>query len=396
MPVVKGVISNPDTQVITLGASPLGPITQAEDPTNVVRLYKDPLCEGTQVAQGTVATLSEGIQVTVPPNSVTTFYATQEDAGGPSGCSNGLRYRQVSTPPSVPVFTSIDPASPANNNFPRLIGSADPEATVSIYAGAGCGGAAVASGSGEQFGGEGILVGVADNTETIFSARVTLAGFFTECSGPVEYREITPPAPAGPEPGGSNGGGGVEAPVATPPAPRLRTVPGGSANDNTPLVTGSAPAAAVVKIFSTADCQGPLAAKGSADDFAAGLPVRVMDNATVVLSALSSAGDKVSKCSDPVVYVEDSLAPRTRITMGPAAKTAKRKAVIRFTDTTGTSPGTVFLCKVDKKKWSQCSSPLKLKKLKPKRHVIRVKAADPAGNVEIKGAKRAFKVIRRS
>ncbi len=200
MPVVKGVISNPDTQVITLGASPLGPITQAEDPTNVVRLYKDPLCEGTQVAQGTVATLSEGIQVTVPPNSVTTFYATQEDAGGPSGCSNGLRYRQVSTPPSVPVFTSIDPASPANNNFPRLIGSADPEATVSIYAGAGCGGAAVASGSGEQFGGEGILVGVADNTETIFSARVTLAGFFTECSGPVEYREITPPAPAGPEP----------------------------------------------------------------------------------------------------------------------------------------------------------------------------------------------------
>ncbi len=82
--------------------------------------------------------------------------------------------------------------------------------------------------------------------------------------------------------------------------------------------------------------------------------------------------------------------------MGPAAKTAKRKAVIRFTDTTGTSPGTVFLCKVDKKKWSQCSSPLKLKKLKPKRHVIRVKAADPAGNVEIKGAKRAFKVIRRS
>jgi len=395
-PLVKGVISNPDTHVVALGVSSLRPVTQAESPDNIVRLYTDPTCTGLQVAQGTVATLTgAGIQVSVGANSVTVFYATQEDVDGPSACSGGLRYRQVSSPPAVPVFTSIDPASPANNNFPRLIGSADPEATVSIYANATCGGAAVVSGSGEQFGGEGILVGVGDNTETTFSAKVTLAGFVTDCSGPVEYREITPPSAPGGGSGPGGGGVGPGTPVTPPAPPRLRTVPGGSANDNTPLVAGSAPAAATVKVFASADCAGAVVAKGSAGELAVGLPVRVMDNATVVFSAVTVAGNAFSKCSDPVAYVEDSLTPRTRITMGPAAKTAKRKAVIRFTDTTGSSPGPVFSYKVGKKKWKACSSPLRLKKLKPGKYTVRVKASDPAGNVEAKGAKRSFKVISR-
>jgi len=162
-----------------------------------------------------------------------------------------------------------------------------------------------------------------------------------------------------------------------------------------PRVTGTAPGAAAVRIYASASCDGPVVAKGSATEFAAGLPIRVVDNDTIVFSAVSLSAEAVSGCSDPVAYVEDSLTPRTRITMGPAAKTAKRKAVIRFTDTTGSSPGTTFLCKVDKKKWKPCSSPLRLTKLRPRRHLVRVKAVDPAGNVETKGAKRGFKVIAR-
>jgi hypothetical protein len=394
------VIEESETKVVTFGLSSLGPIAQGEDPSNLVRLYTAADCTGTVAGEGSVEVLKgEGILVGAPvaADSVTTYYANQSDGVETSECSAGLQYRQVTTPPAAPAFSSVDPPSPANQNLPRLLGSADPEASVSIYANASCGGGEVASGTDAQFGSEGIQVTVADNTETTFSARATIAGFASGCSAaPIAYRELTPP----PVPGGgeqNGGGGGVTpgTPVTPPPPPRLRTVPGGSANNNTPRVTGTAPGATTVRIYAGPSCDGSPVAKGSEAEFAAGIPVRVVDNAAVAFSAVSVAGEAASKCSDPVVYVEDSLTPLTRITMGPAAKTAKRKAILRFTDTTGDAPGTTFLCQVDKRKWKQCTSPLRLAKLKPKRYVVRVKAIDPAGNVEAKGAKRGFKVIRR-
>lgn len=396
-PLVKGVIEEAETKVVTFGDDPLGLIALGEDPSNLVRIYAAPNCTGTVVGEGMVSVLTdEGIAVAaVAPDSVTTFYAEQTDGLETSLCSEGLRYRQVSSAPDEPILTTASPPSPANENAPHLFGEADPEATIAIYANAGCTGAVLATGSGAQLGASGIQVSVTDNSKTTFSALATLAGFVSDCSGPLAYTEITPPPTPGS--GGSGGGGvGPGTPVAPPAAPRLRTVPGGSANDNTPLLTGSAPGAATVRIYASESCDGPLVAKGSADELAAGLPVRVVDNDTIVFTAVSVAGAAVSKCSDPVVYVEDSLTPHTRITMGPAAKTAKRKAVIRFTDTTGSSPGTTFLCKVDSKKWKQCSSPLRLRKLRPRRYTVRVKAVDPAGNVEIKGARRGFRVIGRS
>jgi hypothetical protein len=159
---------------------------------------------------------------------------------------------------------------------------------------------------------------------------------------------------------------------------------------------GSAPGAGSVRIYATPSCEGAVVAKGSAAELAAGLPVRVMDNTAVALSAVAVAGAAVSKCSAPVLYVEDSLTPRTRITMAPGAKTAKRTAVIRFTDTTAGAAGAAFRCRIDKRKWRPCSSPLRLKKLKPRRYTVRIKASDPAGNVEVRGAKRSFRVIRPS
>jgi hypothetical protein len=225
-------------------------------------------------------------------------------------------------------------------------------------------------------------------------------------SAPLVYREETPnpnpnpnpdPGP-GPGSGGGAGGGstgGGSTPTTPPPAPRLRMLPSRWANDNAPLVAGAAPEASSVRIYASANCDSTPVAKGSPAELAAGIPMQVVDNAVVVFSAISMAGEKASKCSDPVLFIEDSLTPRTRITMGPAAKTAKRKAMIRFTDTTGSAPGTIFLCKVDNKKWKQCSSPLRLKKLKLRKYTVRVKASDPAGNVELKGAKRSFRVVRR-
>lgn len=408
-PRIQGEIEELSTKVVTFGPGDGldGPLTMGTpEPNNTVRLYTQAGCAGPVAGEGSAEELETvGIPLGAPValESVTTFFATQEnteDADVSPCSSKGLKYRQVSSAPSAPALTSVSPASPANDNFPHLIGSADPEATVSIYPSTDCSGTAVAAATGAAFATPGIAVAVADNSESVFSARATMAGFSSPCSaGSIAYVEVTPP----PESGGGNGGagnppagGGTTAPPASrPSAPRLHTVPGGSANDNTPTLTGSAPGAATVKVFSSANCSGPVLTKGPASQLGSpGLPLQVADNTVTFLSAtgVSAAGE--SPCSDPVLYVEDSTAPRTRITMGPAAKTAKRKAVIRFADTTGDAPGTVFVCRIDKAKWKQCSSPLKIKHLRLRRYVIQVKATDPAGNVELKGAKRSFKVIR--
>jgi hypothetical protein len=404
-PRIQGKVEDVGTKSfpMRLGLRAAGPASRAPEPGNTVRLYTQADCLGTVAGEGTVEDLKgTGVPLAAPvqTGSTTTYYALQSNGLEESECSaDGVTYRHVSGPPGDPVLEAVLPASPANDNYPNLVGSTDPEATVSVYADPSCGGSAVGAGSGAQFASGGIEVAVADNSETSFSAKATIGGFVSGCSpAPLVYREVTPPADPGGGSGGAGPGGGEVSPgtpVVPPPRPRLRTVPGGYANDNTPLVVGSAPGAQAVRVYADPRCGGPAVAKASPGELSAGLPIRVVDNDVTVFSAVSVAGGKDSACSDPVVYVEDSLAPLTRITMGPAAKTAKRKAIFRFMDTTGDAPGTTFLCRIDRRKWARCASPLRLRNLRPKRYVVQVKAIDPAGNVESKGAKRGFKVIPR-
>lgn len=278
-----------------------------------------------------------------------------------------------------------------------------PEYEIKIFANdPSCTTTAVGEGLASALENPGIQVSVAQDSITTFYARQfdpADPSNPSNCSEGRTYWEgavaVTPPSEGTPGGGSSTGppaGGGS----ARPDPPHLRTIPGGSANDNTPLVTGAAPRASTVRVFASADCSGPVVAKGPAGQFAdPGLAVRVVDNVAVVFSAVSASAAGQSDCSPPVLYVEDSLTPHTRITMGPASKTAKHKAIFRFVDTTGDAPGTIFLCKVDKRKWKRCSSPLRLKRLRSKRYLVQVKATDPAGNVERKAAKRKFRVVPR-
>jgi hypothetical protein len=390
------------------GTSGGGPFGRALDPDATITVYEgDPTCldAGAVVKVGTVEELEDpGILVpngVIAPDSVTTFYATQADASGTSACSNGLAYRQVTTPPDPPVLGSVNPASPANENFPHLIGTADPEAIVSIFSDATCSGAPLATGAGAAFAASGIQVPVSDNSTTTFYASATLGGVPSGCSSfAISYQEVTPKqeTPPAQNPGGKNPAKEPQAPdvPGKPPAPKLRTLPAGAANNNTPLVTGSAPGAGRVEIFADAGCKGAPLAKGSAAEFAAGLRVQVLDNATVSFYGVSiDGGNDRSPCSpDPAVYFEDSTAPLTRITMGPGAKTRKRTAVFRFLDSAGETPGTTFLCKLDRRKWKSCAAPFRAKRLSRKAHSFQVKAVDLAGNREEKPAKRRFKVIR--
>jgi hypothetical protein len=378
--------------------------TATADPTSAIAIYTDAACSGSVLTTGTLAELEgAGIEVNVGPGSTTEFFATQTDPdepGQPSECSAGLVYRHVSGPPAEPLLTGVNPASPADENFPRLLGSAEVGATVSIYPDPGCSGAPLGAGSAAAFGGGGIQVPVADNSTTTFYALAAWAGLTSACSSTsVTYQEVTvPPAsePEVPQPETP----GVSPPVVVdpagrPPAPKLHTVPGGRAHDITPRVLGSVSGAVRVDIFRSEGCDGARAASATPSEFGAGVPVRVDANSTTSFSAIAiDASGERSRCSpEPAVYTEDSLPPLTRITFGPGVKTRKRAPVFRFADITGDPPGTAFLCKLDKRPWRACQTPWRLSRLKPIAHTVRVRAVDAAGNQEAVGAKRRFKVI---
>lgn len=349
-------------------------------------------------------------------------------------------------------------AAPASSTAPRVFGEAEPDEggvtrvlgassrllgavtsagtshpnfEIEIFGSSNCQGTAIKVGTAGDLEGTGIPVLVSENALTVLSARQidpAEPAFPSPCSNDLPYwegavasEEPDPPLaeePAGPPPGGGGsspspapGGGGAagsassatpsvgnsQAVSSTPPGPpKLRTVPGGVSSNASPLVAGSAPGAGAVKIFTDPQCEGPPVASGSAAQLGAGFPVTVVENSVVSFYgvAFNSAGR--SRCSEPVQYIEDSLAPLVRITMGPAAKTRKRSAVFRFVDVNGADqPGTSYYCRVGKakSKWKACSSPLRLKKLKRKQYLVSIKATDAAGNVDKKPTTRKFKVV---
>src|SRR4051794_29844316 len=289
--------------------------------------------------------------------------------------------------PPTPVLVGTDPPSPSADLSPfvhsnsiiiskaRGLGLApvafSPEGdTIALYLNPSCEGEPASEGTALDLDTVGIQVTVPPERVTFISAKQFEGGEPSGCSKPLEYEHVKEL----PQPTGASAGGVGQAPA----PPRLRVLPRPIANDNTPRVTGSAPGAAAVRVYVNPSCSGAAVASGTAAQFAAGLPVQVLDNVAVTFYGVSvGAGGARSRCSAPAYYVEDSLRPHTRITMAPASRTRRRTAVIRFTDVNGYVPGTIFLCKVDRRRWKPCRSPLRLKHLRLRRYVVQVKATDP-------------------
>lgn len=209
------------------------------------------------------------------------------------------------------------------------------------------------------------------------------------------------------------------------------TNPGSPGSTLTPRVLGETMAGATVKIYASEDCAGePVATGTGAGLLNPGLPVTVLADSLTTFRATAEAEGFVSDCSEPVAYqhlAEEGgpgenegepevlpesvfvvpgadrpaplpeptyLIPLTRITFAPASKTRSRNPVFRFTDATG-QPGTTFQCKVDRKPWRGCASPLRLKRLSRGRHTLAIKGVNAAGTPEPKPAKRTFRVVAR-
>jgi hypothetical protein len=85
----------------------------------------------------------------------------------------------------------------------------------------------------------------------------------------------------------------------------------------------------------------------------------------------------------------DVDAPQTTITKRPANRTEKSTAKFRFRSD---EAGSTFECKLDRKPWKPCSSPKSFKRLTEGVHTFKVRAIDPAGNVDSSPAKDKFRV----
>lgn len=228
-----------------------------------------------------------------------------------------------------------------------------------------------------------------------------------------------------------------------PPAPKLEgTSPMSPGASTAPRIIGTATGGATVKLYTTSNCSGEPVAHGSASQLASpGIGVTVGAGQTVKFWATAEAEGFVSLCSSPISYTQQDpssgegdgeggggqqggdqqggggtstpttgtkkvstlqpppaapryLTPRTRITFAPAAKTRKRNPVFRFVDLTE-QLGTRFSCKLDRRAWKRCKSPLRLKHLGRGRHLLEIKAVNAAGASEPRPATRRFKVVPR-
>jgi Tol biopolymer transport system component len=215
------------------------------------------------------------------------------------------------------------------------------------------------------------------------------------------------------------------------------TNPASPGTSTSPGIVGQADPGTAIKLYKTADCSGEVVATGtSAQLGGAGVAATVAAGSTTSFRAAATdvSGD-TSACSNAVSYTQASappppppppggddsdgggsssggsskggspggakggsnpgvayVTPHTRITFAPAGKTAVRRPVFRFTDSTE-QQGTTFRCKVDRTRWRSCSSPVKLKVLKLGWHVFQVKAANAVGEKEPAPQKRKFKVV---
>jgi large repetitive protein len=279
---------------------------QRDDTGSTIRLYKaDTAADCTDAnlaATGTAAAFtSPGLPVSVADDSTTRFRAIATDrAGNASGCSaSSLDYVEDSTPPPPPTLSGTAPASPANDDTPRVKGAADTDSTVRLYRTTDCSGTPAATGSAAEFAFPGLEATVPDNSTTRFRATATdAAGNTSTCStSSIVYVEDSV---------------NHSEDLVAPAAPTLTdTDPNSPANFRFPRIKGAAEAGSAVRLYTTADCSGAAIATRPATEFAnPGLLVTVPDNSTTRFRATATdAAGNSSGCSSPIVYVEDSTAP---------------------------------------------------------------------------------------
>ncbi len=196
--------------------------------------------------------------------------------------------------PAVPTLDGTLPASPANDNAPLVLGSAEPGALVRIFGSATCAGLPLGEATAGEDGSFAVSISVLDDSTTLLHATATNPdnGFSTDCEAatPIVYVEDSTP-PLRPELTGTD--------------------PASPGNTTTFELLGIAEPGASVTFFRDAACTDALpatATPGADGTFSAALIVTPNAALTVHAAARDAAGN-ASGCSAPLTYRHDDIAP---------------------------------------------------------------------------------------
>src|SRR5713101_6806667 len=159
-----------------------------------------------------VVNSTDKISTSVPSGATTGPIQVTTPAGSDV---SGSDFVVDNTPPSPPTLASTIPASPANDNNPHILGTAEPLSAVELFTNSGCTGSPAGTGTANGSGNFNIQVTVADNTTTTFFAHARdAAGNISDCSTSgityVEDSSLPPGMVCGSKYGDLNGNGVFE------------------------------------------------------------------------------------------------------------------------------------------------------------------------------------------
>jgi len=197
------------------------------------------------------------------------------------------------TAPGAPSITASTPAPPSADPTPDLAGTAEPGATIRLYAGADCTSSILATTTASAGGGFTFAaVSVPANASTTFRATAAdAASNVSSCSQGFVYvhDDIAPAAPA-----------------------VTGTSPASPATDATPDVAGTAAPGSTVRLFSSSDCTGAALATATASAGGAVVWAAVSvtpEVATTFKATATEAAGNTSACSAGLTYVHDDTDP---------------------------------------------------------------------------------------
>jgi len=111
---------------------------------------------------------------------------------------------------------------------------------------------------------------------------------------------------------------------------------------------------------------------------------------TFEVRATDSAGNVDSTPASRTWTINDTTAPETTITSGPAeGGTTSSTATFGFSSS---EEGSTFVCRLDGSAWASCTSPKAYSNLSSGSHTFEVRAKDAAGNTDQSPAKRTWTV----
>jgi hypothetical protein len=106
------------------------------------------------------------------------------------------------------------------------------------------------------------------------------------------------------------------------------------------------------------------------------------------IRAIDAAGN-ADRTPAVATWTTDTTPPDTRVVKGPKPTTKSRSAKLWFAST---ERGSRFQCSLDGRSFGPCRSPLRYSDLEPGSHTLRVRAVDPAGNIDPSPATRTWEI----